>query len=110
MVAGPRHQSFFAFNHFRTLQPSEFVILLVKVYLDFVPYSEFLVDTPGSDRSILSEKRRLDERPLPSAARVLPPFIACFRKSKIDQREHKYISEQRDDAALRPRGSTRHPF
>jgi len=60
---------------------------------------------PDSDYSILSEKR-----PLRSAALLLTDSIACFRKSKIDQRERKDISEQRDDAALGSHSSTSHPF
>ena len=63
-----------------------------------------------SDHSILSEKRWPDERPLPSVALVVPRFGACFRESKIDERKHKYISEQRDGASFRSRSSTSHPF
>lgn len=40
MVAGLCNQSSFSFNHFgNPPQPSEFVILVVRGYLDFVSYS-----------------------------------------------------------------------
>jgi len=47
MVAGLRNQSFFSVNHFRTLQPSEFVIFVAAEDVeDSSSYSEFNADAP----------------------------------------------------------------
>ena len=71
----------------------------------------FRVPTTSPESSYaFRNKRRPDERPLRSAALVRTDFITCFRKSKIDECEHKYVSEQRDDAGLRSCSSTSHPF